>query len=161
MALRFRPAVKGDIPDIAGAAVDTVRHIRRQGVDPYAQGLPDGVTEPVLEWAARFTEGGDRGGLVLTDGRAVVLGCACLAVGASAMPEALTGRVGTVALMWVTERERGKGLGGLLNHAVEKWFAEQGVRHIELSWLALNAEAETFWRQMGYQPYRTHAWKAV
>ena len=161
MTPRIRPATREDIPEIARAAVDTVRHIRRQGTDPYAQGLPDGITEPVLEWAARFAEGGDRAGLVLADEEGDFRGCACLAIGGSAMPEALAGRVGTVALLWVAERHRGTGAGRLLSRAAEDWFSDHGVRHIELSWLAANAEAEAFWLRMGYTPFRTHGWKRV
>ncbi len=155
----IRPATIDDVPRIARAAVETVLHARRQGSDPYVQGLPDGDSEPLREWAARFTGGGTQGALVLESASGEFIGCACLAIGSGAMPEALAGRTGTVALLWVAERHRGRGLGRALVRAAEDWFADRDIRHVELSWLAVNADAERFWKRMGYAPFRTHGWK--
>ncbi len=72
----------------------------------------------------------------------------------------LPDRHATVGYLYVAPTHRRTGLGKLLFHSVSAWAATQpGVRHIEMSVIAADPDAEGFWRSLGFTPFlqRLHA----
>ncbi len=131
---------------------------RAQSSDIYARGLPDVVDENLLKLAASY----------ITDEEAITLieerdnqRVACIAgrVEDTSFPASRIGRVGNIAICWVSSAYRGQNIATELVTEVECWFKNQGITVVELSYLAENTLAEKAWRNIGYTPFRVFSYK--
>ncbi|MEP7215975.1 MAG: GNAT family N-acetyltransferase [Anaerolineaceae bacterium] len=77
-------------------------------------------------------------------------------------PDRLPELHATVGYLWVAVSARRAGVGRQLVGAVTEWAARQeGVAHMEMTVLAADQEAATFWRSMGFSPFIERVWAAL
>ena len=77
-------------------------------------------------------------------------------------PDRLPELHATVGYLWVAVSARRTGIGRQLVGAVTEWAAKQeGVAHMEMTVLAADQEAATFWRSMGFSPFIQRVWAAL
>lgn len=75
------------------------------------------------------------------------------------LPDRLPERHATVGYFFVEPSHRRSGVGKQLYEAVAEWAEKQeGVGHIEMTVLAADAQAEPFWRGLGFTPFITRLW---
>ncbi len=77
-------------------------------------------------------------------------------------PDRLPELHATVGYLWVAASARRNGIGSQLVRAVTDWAGRQdGVSHMEMTVLAADQEAATFWRSMGFSPFIERVWAAL
>lgn len=77
----------------------------------------------------------------------------CLATLAKFPPVFAYREYGSISDLAVTARSRHQGIGQALVEAAFRWFAERGVRRIEVRVATSNEVSTAFWRKMGFVPY--------
>ena len=60
--------------------------------------------------------------------------------------------VGSISLIYVTERFRRKGIGTCLVRKLCEFFSLTKVEHVTLRYIIGNKEAEQFWKKIGFEP---------
>lgn len=99
-------------------------------------------------WAARFNV--SRWGLIAARDDGARIGGAVIAFGADDVMM-LEGRT-DLAVLWdlrVAPEHRGRGVGGLLFRAVERWAAERGCRWLKVETQNINVDACRFYARRG------------
>lgn len=111
-------------------------------------------------WVDTYLSDSDGRGLMVDDDA----GCAACALGRlqdPAIPVSAIGRVGFIAMVWVAERSRRQGLARRLCAEFESWFKQRGAAWVELVYLSANHEAVATWSELGFEPFRIEARKAL
>ena len=63
---------------------------------------------------------------------------------------------GMLDTVFVEEEHRGRGVGALLTAEVERWCRERGLRRLDLSVRAANADGTAAWRALGFRDESLH-----
>lgn len=156
----MKTATTDDIAFLASCFAKLASHLKEAAPALYVQRLPIEVDSKMLAIAAHFVEtqdaiafveerDGNRIGAILCDTRP------------SAFPPSGLGNVGHISVCWVEAQHRDSGVASRLVAAAEKWFGEQGVSCVELSYLACNELAAMSWVKLGYEPFRVFAFKQL
>ncbi len=61
---------------------------------------------------------------------------------------------GVIESCWVEEDSRRQGIGRLLVEEAESWLRAEGAQRLRLGVAARNEDAQHFWQQLGFRPYR-------
>lgn len=59
-----------------------------------------------------------------------------------------------ITLLWLPEAWQGRGVGGRVFAALERWAQHGGARWLRLVYATANTGAAAFWRRQGFQPLR-------
>jgi GNAT superfamily N-acetyltransferase len=95
------------------------------------------------------TESGDR------------IGCILGMLGESSLSMAVPEKAGGITVCWVEEHAQRQGVGRSLLEAVEAWFLDRNVRHLEVSYMTGNETAAAAWEHLGFKPFRAFAYKEI
>ncbi len=156
--LRFRYLGPQEIDELAG--LWTVVHERHTAVAPHLEDIMTSVDadeawrrrkQQYLDWLAQ------PGTLaVVAERDRAPVGYAMVTIRSSQQGSWDRGeRVGVVQTLAVPEQHTGTGVGSGLLEEVRRQLAEMGIREIELSALATNAEDIRFLEQEGFRPFVT------
>jgi GNAT superfamily N-acetyltransferase len=119
---------------------------------------PDGHEHFAATLRERLADG-DAAVFVAEDASGVV--GYCVAKVSRRAPEFGSWEFGDIHHLAVTEGRRRSGIGRRLFEAVRTWFAERGVRRMELRVVRANPVSSAFWRRLGFRPYMEALWREV
>jgi ribosomal protein S18 acetylase RimI-like enzyme len=98
--------------------------------------------------------------LVAEEGSKALVGY-CLAALAKHPPVFDRRDYGIVFDLAVTERCRRQGIGERLYSTAEAWFADRGIRRVEVQVAVSNEISAAFWWKMDFNPYITTEYKNI
>lgn len=155
----IRKATKTDIPFLAKGLTGLVEHTKTSG-DVYFANFDDGYNKGFGRYITRYLK--DEKSILLiaeVDGQAVgfILG----QITSPFIPFSKIKKVGEIAICWVTPSYQGQGIAAKLVAAAETWFAEQGLKYVELQYIVGNTKAENFWSKQQYKPFRIECRKQI
>lgn len=82
-------------------------------------------------------------------------------VKASELPVAYDGQVFHIAVTWVEPGYSCQGIGTAMMAWLELVLRDMNIPRIELSYLSSNASAESFWKKVGFRPFRVFAYYEI
>jgi ribosomal protein S18 acetylase RimI-like enzyme len=154
--IEIRAAAEADVPQLAAWAEAFFDYLRDSTGDPYFAGARFSPADA----ARRFREALAAGELLLIgvlDG--VAVGYILAYVKEPYVTESPVRRIGHISHCYVVPEARGRSVATRLVEGAERWFREQGLRYVELSYQLANAAAAATWGRLGYQPFRVFARK--
>jgi GNAT superfamily N-acetyltransferase len=154
----IRSAGPRDTEYIAACFAALATHLRATTGHPFASALP---TDPAasIALAGSFVDSED-GFALIAESEGEPVGCLAARVGPASVGW-WTREVGQIACCWVEPARRRGGVGRALVAEAEAELGRRGVDHVELAYLAGNAEAEAAWSRLGYEPHRVFALKPL
>ena len=154
----MRRASQEDVDYIANAMIRIVEQI--DSADPYINGLPKQPGDNERTYARAQIES-SQSIVLIAERDGVAAGCLVGYIAETSFPPSGVGQVGHVAVVWVEPPHRGEGIARELLSAAERFFADSGVELMELSYFAKNSLAERAWARLGFESFRTFAYRRV
>jgi ribosomal protein S18 acetylase RimI-like enzyme len=156
----MRTATTEDLEFIAQCFIDISLFIKSKASDIYIDGLPNSVDESTINIASGYIQKDDAIALITEiEGRPIA--CLLGKIEMTSFPPSGVGKVGNIAICWVSQEYRNQNIGSQLVQEAENWFASRGVNIVELSYMSENALAEKVWIKLGYKPFRIFAYKDI
>jgi ribosomal protein S18 acetylase RimI-like enzyme len=156
----MRTATIEDLEFIAQCFIDISRFLKSTASDIYIDGLPNSINDSTMNIASDYIQKDDAIALI-SEIEEKPIACLLGKVKSTSFPPSGVGKVGNIAVCWVSQEFRNQNIGSQLVQEAEKWFVTQGVDTIELSYLAENVFAEKVWKKLGYKPFRIFAYKYI
>jgi GNAT superfamily N-acetyltransferase len=158
----IRQAGREDEPFLVQALLSISSHVRKSVDDPYARALPTSANPGTIRFVREYLSGKpDLLALVRADSagraRACLLGC----VAACSQPNVEAVKAGRIEACFTDPAERQRGYARELVQAAETWFAEKGLKFIELSFVPGSQGTAEAWAALGYQPFRQFSFRAL
>lgn len=152
-----RPAVEADLNAIVELWFELMEH-HRQISERFWQPAPD-AAEKMAAWL-RESLGNPSRCLLVAELQGQVVGFIHGQI-TGGPPPVTPRRDGEITDLYVVPAFRRQGLARALVEALSGWFAEQGAEKVILSAAVDNAEAEGFWRALGFEPVTHRLWKPL
>lgn len=154
----MRTATIEDLEFIAQCFTDISLFIKSKASDIYIDGLPNSIDDSIINIASGYIQKDDAIALISEiEGRPIA--CLLGKVEMTSFPPSGVGKVGNIAICWVSQEFRNQNIGSQLVQEAEYWFASRGVNIVELSYMAGNSLAENVWVKLGFKPFRIFAYK--
>lgn len=156
----MRTATIHDLEFVAQCFIDISLFVKSKASDIYIDGLPNSIDDKTMNIASGYIQKDDAIALISEiEGRPIA--CLLGKVESTSFPPSGVGKVGNIAVCWVSQEFRNQNIGSQLVQEAEKWFVTKGVNTIELSYMAQNVLAEKVWKKLGYKPFRIFAHKNI
>ena len=156
----MRVATENDLNFLVNSLVNTVKFMQSHSSDLYIDSLPNVANDNVRNLALKYLNDG-HSAIFIEETDNIVGGCIIGSISPSSMEAVYCGKVGTISLCWVETDFRNSGIGRKLVNSLEKWFKEQNVKVVELSYMAQNNIAGITWEKLGYKPFRIFSYKEI
>lgn len=156
----MKTATTDDIAYLATCFANLALHLKGTSQALYVRDLPSEPDDRTMAMAARYVEAQDATAFIeyADSCRAGAILCE---IRPSTFPPSGLGKVGHISACWVESQYRKAGVASRLVAAAERWFAEQGVSCVELSYFAGNELAAQSWKKLGYEPFRVFSFKQL
>lgn len=146
---------------LAKSCIAIADFMREGAVDKYISGFPDTIGDEMVDWARAHTQSKEKNALIAKDDDGNSIGCIFGSITESNMPMAIAGKVGHISVCWVDSKSQRQGIGLMLLEALQHWFVQNGINHIEVAFMTQNTVAQKAWEQWGFSPFRTFAYKEI
>lgn len=145
--MRCRPAAPGDLSAILGLwhALQTVS----AAFEPRLTPGPNAA-----DWFAEYLRGqmdNENAAVLVAEQDGEIVGYTFGQI--LRRPTLAAGDCGYVADLCVREDRRGRGIGRKLFQNLRGWFAERGIRALEVQVVRANPASQAFWRKMGFADF--------
>lgn len=154
--LKIRQAATTDLAAI-GELWEELMDFHEAGDSHYARS-PDGREQFVEFIAGHMKSEQARVWVAELDGEVVGY---CLSMLAKYPPVFAERDYGSVFDLAVRGSHRRQGIGALLYRTASAWFAEHGVRRIEIGVAVTNPVSTAFWNKLGFRPYLTRSYVRI
>jgi len=155
--LTIRKAASVDLDAIGNLWQELMDFHRR--LDPHFILSPDSHAR-FMEFISHHIKSDVSCVLVAEEGSKALVGY-CLAALAKHPPVFDRRDYGIVFDLAVTERCRRQGIGERLYSTAEAWFADRGIRRVEVQVAVSNEISAAFWWKMDFNPYITTEYKNI
>ena len=156
----IRQAQSSDTVYLADGLKNLVEHIHDTSGDAYFVDLDQNYHHGFTGLMTNLLEASDTQILVAVDGekaQGFIIGH----IKKPFLPFSGVKQIGEISICWVDPDARGQGIASQLVDEIEQWFIQHNISYVELHYIVGNSEAERFWPQRGYTPYRIAGRKQI
>lgn len=146
-------ASNNDKPYLLKAMACLLEHVRDTSQDEYLLRLMDNYIQDSEQWIEKILAS-DESNTYVTKNGGVSIGYVIGTITRPFIKRCAIEKIGLIEHCWVEKEYRMNGLATKLVEAIESWFRENSIQHIDVQYLLGNTEAEIAWEKLGYKPYR-------
>lgn len=158
--IKVRTAVPQDIKYLSKTIKDLVEHTRLTSQDTYFLEFDENYEAGFDEFVTGFMQDGSSLCLIAEVDNSPI-GTLIAKETVPFLPFSKIKRSGEIVMCWVDQGFRNRGVASTLVSSAESWFSETGIKHVELSFIVGNTEAEAVWERLGFKPFRINSRKTL